>query len=163
MAELKRKEEQLSTADLAGRGENLKPELVEDPNRPKPVRSAIDEVRSNAANIRDDVRDVLRDDLRPDNDVRRDSSLPRPVDAKPASLNNPTPLFSETDVTDLRGRWGNVQASFVDEPRKAVQEADNLVASVMKRLAEGFAKERSTLEQQWDSGDNVSTEDLRVA
>jgi hypothetical protein len=66
-------------------------------------------------------------------------------------------------VTDLRGRWGNVQASFVDEPRKAVQEADNLVASVMKRLAEGFAKERSTLEQQWDSGDNVSTEDLRVA
>jgi hypothetical protein len=56
-----------------------------------------------------------------------------------------------------------VQASFVDEPRKAVQEADNLVASVMKRLAEGFAKERSALEQQWDSGDNVSTEDLRVA
>jgi hypothetical protein len=51
----------------------------------------------------------------------------------------------------------------VDEPRKAVEEADKLVASVMKRLAEGFANERSKLEKQWDRGDNVSTEDLRVA
>jgi hypothetical protein len=33
----------------------------------------------------------------------------------------------------------------------------------MKRLAEVFADERSRLEQHWDRGDNVSTEDLRVA
>ena len=33
----------------------------------------------------------------------------------------------------------------------------------MKRLAEVFAEERSKLEKQWDRGDNVSTEDLRVA
>jgi hypothetical protein len=51
----------------------------------------------------------------------------------------------------------------VDEPRKAVEQADGLVASAMKRLAEVFAEERSHLEQQWDRGDNVSTEDLRVA
>jgi len=63
----------------------------------------------------------------------------------------------------LRGRWSNVQASFVDEPRRAVEEADKLVATVMQRLAEGFAGERSKLEKQWDGGENVSTEDLRVA
>jgi hypothetical protein len=51
---------------------------------------------------------------------------------------------------------------FVDEPR-TVEDADKLVASLMQRLAEGFANERSGLEKQWDSGDNVSTEDLRVA
>jgi len=51
----------------------------------------------------------------------------------------------------------------VDEPRNAVQEADGLVASAMKRLAEVFAQERSKLEQQWDRGDDVSTEDLRLA
>jgi hypothetical protein len=51
----------------------------------------------------------------------------------------------------------------VDEPRQTVADADKLVASVMQRLAEGFAKERSGLEKQWDSGNNVSTEDLRVA
>ena len=33
----------------------------------------------------------------------------------------------------------------------------------MKRLAEVFAEERSKLEQQRDRGDNVSTEDLRIA
>jgi len=50
----------------------------------------------------------------------------------------------------------------VDGPPKTVAEADKLVASVMQRLAEGFANERSGLEKQWDRGDNVSTEDLRV-
>ena len=33
----------------------------------------------------------------------------------------------------------------------------------MKRLAEVFSEERSKLEKQWDRGDEVSTEDLRVA
>jgi hypothetical protein len=51
----------------------------------------------------------------------------------------------------------------VDEPRQAVQEGDELVAGVVQRLAESFATERSSLEQQWDRGDQVSTEDLRVA
>lgn len=63
----------------------------------------------------------------------------------------------------LRSRWKEVQTTFVDEPRKAVEEADGLVASAMKRLAEVFAEERSNLEQQWDRGDSVSTEDLRIA
>jgi hypothetical protein len=63
----------------------------------------------------------------------------------------------------LRARWKEIQTAFVDEPRKAVEQADGLVASAMKRLAEVFADERSRLEQQWDRGDNVSTEALRVA
>ncbi len=60
-------------------------------------------------------------------------------------------------------RWEEIQASFVDEPRTSVEAADQLVAEVMQRLAEGFARERSDLEQQWDRGEDVSTEDLRVA
>jgi hypothetical protein len=85
------------------------------------------------------------------------------VGQRPPEGSTSAPLFSESDIGDLRGRWSNVQAGFVDEPRRAVEEADKLVAAVMKRLAEGFANERSTLEKQWDRGDNVSTEDLRVA
>ena len=50
-----------------------------------------------------------------------------------------------------------------DEPRRAVEDADALVASAMKRMAEVFASERSQLEGQWDRGDDVSTEDLRIA
>jgi hypothetical protein len=74
-----------------------------------------------------------------------------------------TPLFPDNELGDLRTHWDRIQAGFVDEPRKAVEEADSLVASTMKRLAEVFAQERSKLEGQWDRGDNVSTEDLRVA
>jgi hypothetical protein len=76
---------------------------------------------------------------------------------------NATPLFPNNELQGLRSRWSEIQTAFVDEPRKAVEQADNLVASAMKRLAEVFAEERSKLEKQWDRGDNVSTEDLRVA
>jgi hypothetical protein len=73
------------------------------------------------------------------------------------------PLFSEPEMADFRSQWIKVQTGFVDEPRRTVEDADKLVAAVMQRLAEGFANERSGLEKQWDSGDSVSTEDLRVA
>jgi len=72
-------------------------------------------------------------------------------------------LFPEDVANDFRSKWDRVQTSFVDEPRKAVQEADELVAQAIKRLAESFAEERNRLERQWDRGDEVSTEDLRVA
>jgi hypothetical protein len=73
------------------------------------------------------------------------------------------PLFPNHELEELRNRWSGVQTAFVDEPRRAVEQADGLVAAAMKRLAEVFAEERSKLEQQWDRGDNVSTEDLRIA
>ena len=80
-----------------------------------------------------------------------------------AAVSEPMPLFSESEMGDFRSQWSKLQTGFVDEPRRTVEDADKLVAAVMQRLAEGFANERSGLEKQWDSGDNVSTEDLRVA
>jgi hypothetical protein len=44
-----------------------------------------------------------------------------------------------------------------------VRQADELVASLMKRLAEAFAAERERLEGDWDQGEEVSTEELRQA
>ena len=73
------------------------------------------------------------------------------------------PLFSESEMGEFRSQWTKIQTHFVDEPRGTVKDADELVATVMQRLAEGFANERSGLEKQWDRGDNASTEDLRVA
>jgi hypothetical protein len=83
--------------------------------------------------------------------------------ARAAVVSEPMPLFTESEMGDFRAQWSKVQTGFVDEPRRTVEDADKLVASVMQRLAESFANERSGLEKQWDSGDNVSTEDLRVA
>jgi hypothetical protein len=73
------------------------------------------------------------------------------------------PLFDPNQAQTLRGRWSDIQAGFVDEPRRAVEQADSLVAEVMQHLAQAFSEARSTLEQQWDRGDDVNTEDLRQA
>jgi len=72
-----------------------------------------------------------------------------------------TPLFPSSEAESFKGRWRSIQSGFVDEPRRAVEEADQLIAEVMKALAGSFADERRNLEQQWDRGD-VSTEDLRL-
>ena len=73
------------------------------------------------------------------------------------------PLLPGDYTGELRSRWDRIQAGFVDEPRTAVQQADELVAQAIKRLAETFAEARAGLEHQWDKGDQASTEDLRLA
>ena len=82
---------------------------------------------------------------------------------KTVAVSKPMSLFSELEMGEFRSLWSTIQTGFVDEPRQTVEGADKLVAAVMQRLAEGFANERSGLEKQWDRGDNVSTEDLRIA
>ena len=73
------------------------------------------------------------------------------------------PLMEEDRASGFRERWEDCQRSFVDDPRDTVQKADELVADVMRHLAETFAAERTMLERQWTQGEDVSTEDLRVA
>jgi hypothetical protein len=85
------------------------------------------------------------------------------VDSTPGTAEPTGPLFSTDESKNFRTRWDAVQVGFVDEPRQAVKQADGLVAVAMKRLAEIFAEERTRLDGQWDRGDDVSTEDLRLA
>lgn len=73
------------------------------------------------------------------------------------------PLFSPESAKAFRDQWDAVQIGFVDDPKQAVQRADELVAQVMKSLAETFSKERAQLEGQIQQTDQVSTENLRVA
>jgi hypothetical protein len=73
------------------------------------------------------------------------------------------PLLDEEQTGGYRRRWEQIQTAFVDEPRRAVQDADTLVAEVMQRLAETFARARGDLEGQWSRGGEVGTEELRVA
>jgi hypothetical protein len=86
-----------------------------------------------------------------------------PTDARQDIDDAPGPLFENADAGGYRTRWSAIQTGFVDEPRKAVEEADTLVAEVMKRLAEVFADERKRLESHWERSDQISTEDLRLA
>ncbi|MGA7672062.1 MAG: hypothetical protein WBW04_16665 [Nitrolancea sp.] len=86
----------------------------------------------------------------------------RNVNGEMGAESGRTPLFPADQAESFRSRWTTVQSGFVDEPRRAVEQADSLIAEVMKSLASSFAEERQALERQWDSGDDVSTEDLRV-
>lgn len=72
-------------------------------------------------------------------------------------------LLADEDAGGFRSRWNEIQVRFVDEPRGSVQKADGLVAEMMERLDQMFSEERTRLESQWERGDDVSTEDLRIA
>ncbi len=96
------------------------------------------------------------------------ASAGTPVDRQPAdraetSTTRNDALFPGSESQSFQGRWSEIQTSFVDEPRQAVEQADGLVAEVMQRLAQVFADERSKLEQQWDRGEDTDTEALRQA
>ena len=88
------------------------------------------------------------------------------ADARPADVAAPsggTVLLASDVVENMKTKWNDIQASFVDEPRRAVREADRLVKVAIQGLAQSFATERARLEGQWDRGGDVSTEDLRLA
>jgi hypothetical protein len=72
-------------------------------------------------------------------------------------------LFGNDELAGFRGRWDEIQAGFVDEPRQAVEQADALVSDLVERLTASFSEARSGLESQWSQGEEASTEDLRVA
>ncbi|WBY02653.1 hypothetical protein PE066_03690 [Ramlibacter tataouinensis] len=72
-------------------------------------------------------------------------------------------LFPPQVAADFRQRWDQVQIGFVDDPRRAVQHADELVAQVMKSLAATFAEQRTKIESSLGRGEQADTEDLRVA
>jgi hypothetical protein len=142
-------DEEITTADLA---QSRRP-VVED--RAGPVLAGRSSLERPSLE-----RSEAEQEGRADESVRTDA-VRSGVPTK--NVADATPLFASGELDELRNQWNEVQAAFVDEPRRAVEQADGLVASAMKRLAEVFAEERSKLEQQWDRGDNISTEDLRVA
>jgi hypothetical protein len=63
----------------------------------------------------------------------------------------------------LRGRWQEVQAGFVDEPRQSVTEADQLVGEVLDEVSRVFRDQRSELEAEWSGDAQPDTEELRQA
>ncbi|HEY8670197.1 MAG TPA: hypothetical protein VIL63_05110 [Terriglobales bacterium] len=149
-------EEELTTADLA---QGTRPGR-EDADPENASRESVDR------EVLDQENPQERFGPRPvtsDRNLADRSLADRGATRQTSAESGSTALFPSSELEQLRGRWKEVQTGFVDEPRKAVEQADVLVASAMKRLAEVFAEERSKLEKQWDRGDSVSTEDLRVA
>jgi hypothetical protein len=98
-----------------------------------------------------------------------DTAVPRAEAhaAEPSSMKHESPadevLFAGDNLAELRARWAGVQAAFVDDPKECVQKADVLVSDLVEQLTAGFAETRWHLEEQWNRGEEASTEDLRLA
>ncbi len=170
----------LSTADLAAMDTQPLDERNADATRDDlaHARAARDDVRpidEPAGKLRDaDVEDAVevarRDDMHGETVATRGEDT-RPRAARIPETRGPTPvprderlaaLFSAEVAQGFRARWDATQIGFVDDPRQAVQQADELVAQVMKNLAQSFADERQQLEAQLHD-EKASTENLRVA
>lgn len=86
-------------------------------------------------------------------------AVPRSADVQPPQDD----MLFAGDPSNLRSRWDDIQAAFVDDPSGCVRQADGLVEEVIEQLTSRFADARSQLEAQWARGESASTEDLRVA
>ena len=96
-------------------------------------------------------------------DNRPAPAQPTPPPNSPAETEDRVAMFTPDEVDRLRPAWNDIQTRFIDEPRKSVERADALVAQTVQQLSESFTHERGRLESQWSKGDDVSTEDLRLA
>lgn len=123
-----------------------------------PTGRVVEPAQGNVQDVEQTIdRDVPRD-VQQNVDRLAPSSAPMV-----AETSEQTALFEPPVLSGFNVRWTDIQASFVDEPRRAVQQADALVSDVIQRITENFTNERAQLERQWDRGGDVSTEDLRQA
>jgi hypothetical protein len=96
-----------------------------------------------------------------DDAARRPGAMPEGI--RDGAVEQLAALFDDDTARDFRARWNDVQIGFVDDPKQSVQRADELVAQVMKSLAESFARQRADIEADVGQGTQASTENLRMA
>jgi len=73
-----------------------------------------------------------------------------------------TTLVPPERAESYNSRWNELKSEFVDEPRRAVRGANELVGEVLDELEELFRDQRADLEHGLDS-EQTTTEDLRQA
>lgn len=82
-------------------------------------------------------------------------------DSQAAEQKNAT-LIAPDRAREYQGRWTELKGEFVDEPRRAVRGANELVGEVLDELEALFRRQRDELERDLDN-EEASTEDLRLA
>ncbi len=83
-----------------------------------------------------------------------------PSEPAPAEAEAPFQLFPIDDVARFRRRWDALQAGFVDDPKGAAEQADQLVSEVVGRVSERHRTLRDRLGRE--STERVDTETLRL-
>ncbi|ALG11139.1 hypothetical protein [Kibdelosporangium phytohabitans] len=118
----------------------------EDSTQPDARAEEVRAPEAEAVDNRDRTRDRTRD---------RDRTS-RAAHAAPGET---TKLFEETEAERYRLQWRELQASFVDEPRETVREAETLVNQMVESLTAQLNNHRQELRSGAETDD---TERLRV-
>jgi hypothetical protein len=84
------------------------------------------------------------------------------MDSRPEEQAQEPSYIHQDAQAEMNARWKEVQTEFVDDPRKSVAHAHQLVSDAVQRIVDTFTEERNQLERQWSEGEDVSTEELRV-
>ncbi|HKP98872.1 MAG TPA: hypothetical protein VJ735_00950 [Actinomycetes bacterium] len=158
--------EDLSTADLAGQQptDTAPPDRAAAPDvqRRDPSDDALG--REDLAADERSRHATVVEDRRPDQEsVATPVGAAAPDHGTGDTASTTGPLLATENAEGFRARWTDIQTGFVDAPRRAVEQADALVAELMQHLASSFADERGRLERHWDQGDDVPTDHLRDA
>jgi hypothetical protein len=80
--------------------------------------------------------------------------------AAPAAAAPPATLLATIDADDVRRRFLDIQASFVDEPRQAVEEAGRFAEDLVQQVIAALQEQQGRLGTPVAGGD---TEELRQA
>jgi hypothetical protein len=162
--------EDLSTADLAGQQptDTAPPDRAAAPDVQRRDPSDDELGREDLAADERSRGTTVIEDRRPDQEpavtpVGAPAGETAPDHGTGGTTSTTGPLLAAGDAEGFRARWTDIQTGFVDAPRRAVEQADALVAELMQHLAGTFADERGRLERQWDQGDDVPTDHLRDA
>lgn len=89
-----------------------------------------------------------------------DGDVPSPAVGDDES---PVHLLQSEAAERFRIEWQRIQTGFIDDPKDAVQGADDLLAEVLRSLAGTFTERKHELEGQWHGESEALTEDLRLA
>lgn len=124
------------------------------PDAPPSTRAQQTRQDESTGGARDPVAESTRGEAARQDEARSDTAHDDSVEGGS--------LIAHDRSVDYRSRWEVVKGDFIDEPRKAVTDADALVGEILDHLSETFREQRQTLEQQW-ADDESTTEDLRIA
>ncbi len=98
-------------------------------------------------------------------------AVDRPMDAPPRNMSISSSgsvddivetWFTKDVVDEMRSRWNAIQVQFVDSPCAAVEQGDALVGEIMERYKQILTDQQNSLNQQWLSQDDITTEELRI-
>ncbi|PKV79744.1 hypothetical protein [Nocardia fluminea] len=145
--------------------EVIEPDSGRDPKTSPTVDGGSDTafVAGSGAATADETRE---DHRRDDSDIAAAGSTERePVvqQQSPATdaEDDVVPLFDEKSLEHLRGRWRDLQGTFVDDPHDAVFKADELVTELIHELTSTYAARKGIIADRWS--DSPDTESLRRA